>query len=664
MRGCGFEGVVFPNGLHPGLRLRSGRYRLLSKLRAGATAQVWRALDTRDGVEVAIKAVPADAGGADAVEHEAEAVARVQHPGAVRVFATFEEAGHGLIVMELAAGSLADHVEAHGPLDGATTRAIALALAEVLAAAHAAGVVHRDVKPQNVLVLPDGTVRLADFGIARVHARGHTRTHALLGTLPFMAPEQRRDARDVRPATDVYALASLTAWMRTGAPPGDLFVPEVIDALRGRLRAAGEPDDALLGVIAAAGRYSVAERIADGARLAEALRGVGAREGNGTVGDVRAVVEGVRAGGVEASSSGGGVAPRPPATFPKWRQIGSSVQRWAVPLLTGTGAIAAIVAAGGVLLRPTGDGFGDTQPSKSLEPAQLTKIEDLEWCADGVRAFVMHHQPGPRETIAVNTADIDGDGLIDMLFTNQLDESVTIRWGRGAELPTAVTDVTIGRSGYPVEVADLDGDGTKDLLASLSDDSAFARVRGLGNRTFAAPERIMQGPSPRIARIVALRDGASALFLAGDALYLRPVAATLPWAPHRELGELSGGLAIANTSRGTIVASLSSPPQVFRMSAAGMLQERREHSEWPEYTAVFAAALGGDGGEALYATDALGSIARLSIEEGERPCRMTPRGYESNVLTNLDGDGVPDIVARETCTGCTSDHVIGYGQGG
>jgi hypothetical protein len=279
MRGCGFEGVVFPNGLHPGLRLRSGRYRLLSKLRAGATAQVWRALDTRDGVEVAIKAVPADAGGADAVEHEAEAVARVQHPGAVRVFATFEEAGHGLIVMELAAGSLADHVEAHGPLDGATTRAIALALAEVLAAAHAAGVVHRDVKPQNVLVLPDGTVRLADFGIARVHARGHTRTHALLGTLPFMAPEQRRDARDVRPATDVYALASLTAWMRTGAPPGDLFVPEVIDALRGRLRAAGEPDDALLGVIAAAGRYSVAERIADGARLAEALRGVGGAGG-------------------------------------------------------------------------------------------------------------------------------------------------------------------------------------------------------------------------------------------------------------------------------------------------------------------------------------------------------------------------------------------------
>ena len=235
--------------LHPGLRLRSGRYRLLSRVRAGATAQVWRALDTRDGVEVAIKAVPADAGGAVAVEHEAEAVARVQHPGAVRVHATFEEAGHGLIVMELAACSLADHVEAHGSLDGPTARGIALALAEVLAAAHAAGVVHRDVKPQNVLILPDCTVRLADFGIARVHAQGHTRTQALLGTLPFMAPEQRRDARDVRPATDVYALAALIAWMRTGAPPGDLFVPEVVDLLRGRLRAAREPDDALLDLI-------------------------------------------------------------------------------------------------------------------------------------------------------------------------------------------------------------------------------------------------------------------------------------------------------------------------------------------------------------------------------------------------------------------------------
>ncbi len=353
--------------LHPGLRLRSGRYRLLSRVRAGATAQVWRALDTRDGVEVAIKAVPADAGGAVAVEHEAEAVARVQHPGAVRVHATFEEAGHGLIVMELAACSLADHVEAHGSLDGPTARGIALALAEVLAAAHAAGVVHRDVKPQNVLILPDCTVRLADFGIARVHAQGHTRTQALLGTLPFMAPEQRRDARDVRPATDVYALAALIAWMRTGAPPGDLFVPEVVDLLRGRLRAAREPDDALLDLIVAAGRYSVAERIADGRALAEALRGVGARVEEGRVGGLW---ESVGMGGREGFEGAGDRAER---------AVRDSVWSWPAIGLVVTAGAAAAALVGVAVTRLTN--------MESSAAAPPPTAQETPWCADAAHGF-------------------------------------------------------------------------------------------------------------------------------------------------------------------------------------------------------------------------------------------------------------------------------------
>jgi serine/threonine protein kinase len=185
--------------LYPGRALAHGRYRLLSLLRQGATAQVWRAFDAREAREVAVKAIPADAGGADAAELEVEAAARIQHPAVVRVDGAFTEGDHAFVVMELAGGSLFDVVERHGPLDGPSTRAVGAALADVLAATHAAGVVHRDLKPQNVLVMADGSVKLADFGIARVHARGHTRTGALLGTLPFMAPEQRRDARNVRP---------------------------------------------------------------------------------------------------------------------------------------------------------------------------------------------------------------------------------------------------------------------------------------------------------------------------------------------------------------------------------------------------------------------------------------------------------------------------------
>lgn len=87
--------------------LRGGRFRLLSALRTGGSGVVWRGLDTRDSVVVALKAIPVSGGGAAAVEHEAEAVARVRHAGAMRVHATFVEAGHGFIVMDLAACSSA-----------------------------------------------------------------------------------------------------------------------------------------------------------------------------------------------------------------------------------------------------------------------------------------------------------------------------------------------------------------------------------------------------------------------------------------------------------------------------------------------------------------------------------------------------------------------------
>jgi serine/threonine protein kinase len=258
--------------LHPGRLLLGGRFLLLSLLRRGAAGTgVWRALDDRSHQEVAIKAIPVDAGGREAAELESDASARVRHPAVVDVFVTFEEADHGFIVMELARCSLHDVVERRGPLPAAQARAVGRALASALAAAHAAGVVHRDIKPHNVLVRADGGVCLADFGIALVHARGHSKTGALIGSLPHMGPEQRRDARAVTPATDVYAWATLMAWARTGSVPGDLYVPEAQVALRAALRQAGEPDDALAGLLVRCGAYDPRDRPPDGAALLDAL---------------------------------------------------------------------------------------------------------------------------------------------------------------------------------------------------------------------------------------------------------------------------------------------------------------------------------------------------------------------------------------------------------
>ena len=158
----------------------NGRYQLVRFLRAGGAGVVWEARDRRprpgESAAVAIKVLDAAAGD-----------------------------GLAFMVMELAVGSLADLVAREGPLPPPIALGCALQACEALAAAHRAGVVHRDVKPHNLLVFADGSVRLADFGAARALMDGHTRTRtgALLGSIPFMAPEQRRDARAVQPATQL-----------------------------------------------------------------------------------------------------------------------------------------------------------------------------------------------------------------------------------------------------------------------------------------------------------------------------------------------------------------------------------------------------------------------------------------------------------------------------
>lgn len=203
--------------------LLGGRYRLARPLGRGGMSDVHVARDELLDRDVAVKLVRADrvdgAGGVDRLEREARATARLSHPNVVVVHDVLREGDDAAIVMELVPdGTLADRLRTDGPLDWPEAIRVIGEVAAGLGAAHAAGLVHRDVKPSNVLLGPGPRVRVADFGIA---AGGtSTETTTVRGSIPYLAPEQAR-GEPTDPRTDVYALGCVLYEVLTGRPPFD-----------------------------------------------------------------------------------------------------------------------------------------------------------------------------------------------------------------------------------------------------------------------------------------------------------------------------------------------------------------------------------------------------------------------------------------------------------
>ncbi|MFD4577621.1 PQQ-binding-like beta-propeller repeat protein [Streptomyces sp. NPDC058417] len=215
--------------LHTGEPESLGGYRIVGRLGSGGMGVVYRAT-SRSGREVAVKVVHAQYA-ADPVfrarfRQEIEAVRRVSGAFTAPVLDADPEAARPWMATQyVAAPSLAERIRGYGPLPGPELRRLALGLVEALRDIHRAGVVHRDLKPANVLVAADGP-RVIDFGISRAAgSQTLTETGHMIGTPPFMSPEQLTDARSVGPASDVFSLAALLAYAATGRGPFDADSP-------------------------------------------------------------------------------------------------------------------------------------------------------------------------------------------------------------------------------------------------------------------------------------------------------------------------------------------------------------------------------------------------------------------------------------------------------
>ncbi|WP_436492310.1 serine/threonine-protein kinase [Actinokineospora sp. HUAS TT18] len=209
-------------------RLVAGRYRLVERIGSGAMGVVWRAVDERLNRLVAIKKLllppglpPDEADEAVArCLREGRIAARLHHPNAIAVFDVVDEDGVPCLIMEyLPSVSLAIALSENGPMDPVEVARIGSQVAAALAAAHAAGIVHRDIKPGNILLGDDGTVKITDFGISRATDDVTvTKTGLIAGTPAYLAPEVAI-GREPSTASDVFSLGSTLYAAAEGEPP-------------------------------------------------------------------------------------------------------------------------------------------------------------------------------------------------------------------------------------------------------------------------------------------------------------------------------------------------------------------------------------------------------------------------------------------------------------
>ena len=335
-------------------RVVLGRYRLGRRLGAGGFGVVHEAFDERLERLVAVKVIPAGSQTPARAAREALAAARLDHPGIVAVYDAGEEPGSRYLISELVHGRTLAELEAEGELSDRDVVRVGLALADALIHAHERGVVHRDLKPQNVMV-PDprsppgahdpprsrrGAAKLTDFGVAHlVDDDALTRTGDVVGTLAYMAPEQA-EGRRVDARTDLYALGLVLYEALAGSNP---------------VRGAGPAATARrVGTVLAPLRRARPDLpVALGAAIDRAVRPRPAERG--TVADLADVL-------LEAlwavADEGGAVARHPLEGPARWPAPGPAVRRMAAGL-----AAAGLVAAALAWLAPPAANLAVTAPA-------------------------------------------------------------------------------------------------------------------------------------------------------------------------------------------------------------------------------------------------------------------------------------------------------------
>ncbi len=432
----------------PKTTFSDGRFIVISRLGDGGSAAVWRVVDTMYDVERAIKTLHLTDGENSLVrfQQEVQIMMRLNSANIVTVYESFVEDGQLHVVMEKCTGSLNSWSQMYGHMPPRLAVKVVIEMLKGLEKAHRIGVVHRDIKPHNVLIDEDGGVKIADFGLALFYLSPEslTKTGALLGSLAFMSPEQRLNPTEVDPATDIYSTTMTLAWLLENKSVSDLYLSETIADLRTRY------PDALVDVIERGGKHKTTDRFTSAKEMMQALKQVEMElpESEHSLMGLQLVEVSVEdLGKVNTNSQ---VVTAATVEMDMLHSL-----RWMMLVVVGL----LLVVMGGVFYVQF-----LKAPAVSVVPAD-DGFADIPMCEDAITSFAKSFKPGPREAQASRFFDLNRDGRQDALFINQLDQNMSVYWGNEAGKFDEPAEFAYPRSRNRPLFGDLNNDGQLDMVS-------------------------------------------------------------------------------------------------------------------------------------------------------------------------------------------------------